>query len=140
MREFWSAQKAHMESRGVYMLAFKAGPGFTPIYVGKTNRDFYREVFNASNLNKYNSALNKYKKCTVVLFLMVYPPHRGAINKKFIDEAETFLIRLAQQANPNIKNTRKVDKGPKWAIQGINDSKRGRRSLAAQSLRRALNL
>lgn len=140
VKEFWAENKLYAKHRGVYLLAIKAGKGFTPIYVGKTNKSFVQEVFTKPNLHKYNSALAEYRRCSVVTFLMVYPTHRGVLNARYIDHAETFMIQLAQQANPLIKNVRKVNRLPEWAIEGINDSRRGQRSQPVKNLRRALNL
>jgi len=139
---FWDKVGDCRARKGVYVFAVRASKGYTPIYVGKTDRQtFEDEAFTRHNLaTHYNPALLDYRKGCAVLFLIAHPFARGAPNKLCIDEIETFMIDLGSIKNTNLSNVRKR-KQHRWRIVGAVRSERGEgRLFSAKELRRAVGL
>ncbi len=126
--DFWTSDtklKDICDERGVYVFAAKTGRGYTPLYVGKATRIFFKEVFNATNKHKYSDAMLDYKRCKPVMFFVVPPKKRGPVNGKIIDQVETFLIQSAYKKNSDIQNIKKT-RMPVWSIRGaVRNAKRG---------------
>jgi hypothetical protein len=128
--------------KGVYVFAIRAGKGYTPIYVGKTDaQTFESETFTKRNrADHYNPALLDYRKGQPVLFLIIHPEGKGAINKTCIDGIETFVIDIASIKNGDLSNVRKR-KQHRWRIKGVVRAHKGEgKSAPAQELRRAIGL
>ncbi|MBI5639576.1 MAG: hypothetical protein HZA17_04035 [Nitrospirae bacterium] len=64
---------------------------------------------------------------------------KGPVNKKAINEAESYLILAGLEANQHLLNDRKT-KVESWNIKGVLRNGRGKPSEAAESLKRCLNL
>jgi hypothetical protein len=138
----WDDVGANRHGKGVYVFAVRAGKGYTPIYVGKTDtQTFEGEAFTVTNrANHYNPALLDYDRGKAVLFLIVHPSGKGAVNKKFINEIETFMIDIASIKNPDLSNVKKRRQRG-WRIKGAVRSHKGEGKKAdARALRAAVGL
>lgn len=117
VKEFWIDNPEVKKKRGIYIFATRAGKGFTPYYVGKTDGNFGGEIFQPQKLNKYNHTLINTNGKPVFFFIV--QGHKNAnINKK----VETFLTALCYKKNPNIQNIQNV-KEDKWYISGVINHK-----------------
>jgi hypothetical protein len=139
VKDFWLAHPASIDSVGCYVFAFKASKGFKPVYAGKATKSFGTEVFSTDKLNKYNTGLAHQKKGTPVLFFISLNKTAGVINKKAIEEAESYLIQACLAANPKLINVQKT-KVAAWSINGIVRSHTGKPSAAAQKLRTCIKI
>lgn len=139
VEKFLEVHQSHMASRGVYVFAARASRGFVPWYVGRATTSFAQECFTADKINKFNEALRKFERGTPVLFLMLHPTQRGAINKKAIAAVERELIRIAWMANPGLLNKHHI-KVPQWAIRGVIRAKQGTPTIHARYLKKTLGL
>lgn len=108
LKVFWEETGELRDRKGIYVFCVRAGKGITPVYVGKTGkRSFEYEAFADHKLaNHYNPALLD-GQGTPVLFLIAHPKSKGAVNKRLIDQLETFFIDVAYQKNPDLSNIRK---------------------------------
>ncbi len=101
--------KSDLASRtGCYIFAVERGQRHEPWYVGKATRSFAQEVFNDSNCKKYCEALALAKTGEPVVFFVVLPKARGAVNRSAIDKLETMLVEECGGQNPKIRNQRKA--------------------------------
>ena len=115
---FWENLDGLQSRHGVYVFAIKPPrtKTYTPYYVGQATNTFKHEVFHASKLNKYQRALNDYKRGAPAIFLLVHP--RTKTNRKEITELEDFLIMMGFAANQDIQNDQGA-KLPGWSIKGV---------------------
>ena len=137
--DFWEDAEPSADRPGCYVFAMRAGKGFTPYYIGKATKSFAGECFTSHKVIKYNEALASYRKGRPVLFFVVHPIQKGALNKKVISKIEGFLIQLGVARNPdllNIQNTRQ----DKWAIAGVVRGRRGKPSTAAQAFKKMMGI
>jgi hypothetical protein len=143
LKEFWQEVVGQAaRKKGVYVFAIRAGTGFTPVYVGKTEaQTFEYEAFSKTNrADHYNPALLDYRSGNPVLFLVIHPDGKGAVNKNYVDQIETFVIDIASIKNPDLSNVRKRKKHG-WRIRGVVRAYKGEgRSAPARDLRRAIGL
>lgn len=137
--EFWKHHAAIAPLRGCYLFAFKAAKGYKPIYAGKATKSFAKEVFTPHKLNKFNTGLGNQLKGTPVLFFICLNHSKGAVNKKAIDEAESYLIQAGLAANQELLNDKKT-KVASWSINGVVRSRQGKPSAAAKELRRCIKV
>ena len=142
-RQFWEecADETLENGLGCYVFAHRAGPGFTPIYVGKTAKSFKQEAFNPPNLGLYTAELANYKRGTPVMFFVT--PDWGARAKtksteKLVGELEKFLIELAASANPDLANVHGARRG--WGIKGVHRGHGGQGGEPGTDFRRMLSL
>lgn len=139
---FWESVGAIRQRRGVYVFGMRAGKGITPIYIGKAaKQSFEWEVFtDHKRANHYNPALLDRQKGTPVMFLLAHPIAKGAINKKLIDQIETFFIDVASMKNPGLSNVRKKP-DHKWRVRGVVRAKPGEgRNKATRVFKTAVGL
>ena len=102
--------------------------------VGKTKNSFKTEIFNPSNLRKYELVFRE-RNGKPVMFLIVPSDEVGLtvnkankVSKKradIIGEIEEFFIQLSACVNPKLLNKQKA-KGPKWSIKGVLNTNQGR--------------
>lgn len=123
---------------GCYVFAIQ-NRGLTPIYVGQATKTFRQETFNAANKHKYHDGFSEYAKGSPVMFFVVHPHQKGKANEKQIEEIEDFLIQAGFAKNPDIQNVRGVQR-PKWSIQGVVRSGKGKRSHDEAEFRRLFDL
>ena len=145
--EFWEKSGAEeLKGKiGCYLYAFRAGTGYTPVYVGKTIVGFGRECFTDGKLKHYNHGLARVKAGTPVLFFVTPSWNARPTNNrksgvgKWIGEMEKHLIELAASANPSgLLNTQHAKQ--RWRIQGIHRGVGGRGNISSADFRRMLNL
>ena len=134
--EFWEHHSDYGNLNGCYIYVIAYGKKCVPWYVGKTTRGFENEVFSGRNLNKYNVAIAKHKRCTPRLFLIACA---GRTNKRAIHETETFLIRECKKVNPHLLNRTNV-KPRRWEIDGVTKRGQRRPTSSSTSLKRMLGL
>lgn len=136
---FWESNHDFAENKGCYVFGIKAGPGYTPAYVGKATRTFKQEVFAAHKLAKYQQFLADYRKGTPILFLVVAPTKRGAPNHTHIGELEDFLIQIARAANPDLLNIQGTQM-EEWGIAGVLRGGQGKPAKDAGEFKKMLNV
>jgi hypothetical protein len=140
--DFWCRDESFERlgnERGCYVFAVKTGRGLEPIYVGKATKTFKQETFNPSNRQKYHNGFSEYAKGTPLLFLVIHPAQRGKPNVRRIGKIEDFLIQAGSAKNPSLQNVRGTHR-PKWSIQGVVRSGKGKRTSAEVDFRRLFNL
>ena len=109
-----------------------------PIYVGKATKSFKQEVFTDHKLKKYSVGFGNQAKGTPIIFLICLTKAKGAVNKKAIDEAESYLIQAGLAANKKLVNDKKTTV-ESWSIGGIVRYK-GKASAQALALRKCKKL
>ena len=133
--QFFSQRAVGFSSKhGVYVFAVKHGKAYLPYYVGKTKNSFKAEIFNSSNLRKYEFVFRE-RNGKPVMFLLVPSDEvsltenkANKVSKKragIIEEIEEFFIQLSACVNPKLLNKQK-SKGPKWSIKGVLNTSQGR--------------
>lgn len=136
---FWEKCKKVRNGKGCYLLAIRAGKGFTPLYVGKTTRTFEKECFTSHKLVHYHHAMSDYAKGTPVMFFIVLPRTQGKPNSKEITEVEDFLIQVGRTANSALRNI-KGNTVPNWSIRGVIRGGQGKVAKGATQLRKLLKM
>lgn len=117
---------------GCYVFALLKVKGeVIPQYIGLTKRRFDNEVFNRSNLVKYQQAMGNLARGRPTLFLIVPPHRKGKISRKYIGELEHFLIQAGSARNPDVRNVKGKPR-PKWLIRGVTDRRPGKASVPAR--------
>ncbi len=140
--DFWSeGSQAHYlaDDRGCYVFAVQTGRGLDPIYVGRATKTFKQETFNPTNKHKYHDGFLEYARGAPVMFFVVHPSQKGRINAKEIGQIEDFLIQTGVAKNPGLQNVRGAQR-PKWSIQGVVRSGKGRRTKDEIAFRRLFDL
>lgn len=139
LRRFWGSEAEGWDKeKGCYVFALRRGPGYLPVYVGKTNRSFAKECFTDRNYRLLHEAVGG-QVGTLVLFLLRYEPSRGKHNAASIRDLEKYLVEAALERNPNLWNRQWARTTQTFAVRGIHKD-RGRPSIAAVELKRALGL
>lgn len=140
--DFWSeGSPAHhlADERGCYVFAVQTGRGLDPVYVGKATKTFKQETFNPANKHKYQDGFSEYGKGLPVMFFVVHPDQKGRPNEKEMGQVEDFLIQTGAAKNPALQNVRGAQR-PKWSIQGVVRSGKGKRTKAEIAFRRLFDL
>lgn len=133
--QFWAECATLAKGVGCYVFAMRAGPGITPLYVGKATKSFAQEAFATDKLNKYYAGLTQYKRGTPVLFFVGHPPSKkGKPNLTHITALEKLLIQQGALANPSLINVQH-NRIPKWGISGVLRSQTKKPSSNAKSFR-----
>ena len=136
--DFWSEKApAHnlAGASGCYVFAVATGRGLEPIYVGKATKTFKQEAFNHSNKHKYHDGFSEYARGLPVMFFVAHPSQKGKTNRKRIEQIEEFLIQTGAAKNHELQNIRGA-KLPKWSIQGVVRSGKGKRTKAEIAFRK----
>lgn len=136
---FWAKCTKVQKRKGCYVLAIRAGKGFTPLYVGKTSRTFEKECFTDHKLVHYHHALADYAKGTPVMFFILIPIAKGKPNQKEITEVEDFLIQVGRTANPELRNI-KGNVAPNWGIKGVIRGGKGKAAAGAKQFKKLLKM
>ncbi len=117
---------------GCYLFAIRASRGYTPWYVGKTEKNtFAKEVFTVHKLSIYKDYIHR-KGTPVFFFIPKLTPagyfegrSRGG---KEIDFLETLLIGRVMKKNPDVANIRKTKVFKEMMVPGIINSSKGKKS------------
>jgi hypothetical protein len=141
VKKFWDTDSAKTiaAKQGCYIFALRAAKGYTPWYVGRTNKSFGQEALGLLQLNKYNAVLFDGRKGLPVMFFVAPAGNKNNVPNATCDAIETFLIQAAYAENPKIKNRQKT-KIPDWTIAGIVRPKRGPVSKLAGDFKRMMGL
>ena len=138
---FWKGVPA-AEKDGCYVFGVpkKYGQdGFMPLYVGRTNRAFSAECFNAGNLTKLNEYLRHHPATSLKLILLPHPPNKGGSNSAVIADLERELIKMAKDVNPKLLNKQHVHPD-EWGIHGVIRGGSGKPGLGSILLAQMLNV
>jgi hypothetical protein len=128
--EFWSGEEAKkiQNKKGCYIFCLKNGPGYTPWYVGKTDRTFKLECFTDNKLKKYNGLLHSGNNQGIpCMFFVTDLQTNRSINSGIIKDMETYLIQKGVKKNLNLLNIAQT-KGTQWGIKGVIDGGKGNAS------------
>ena len=127
------------DKQGCYVFALRAGPGYCPWYVGKATVSMRQECMSAHPLHQYNAVLFDGQKGTPVMFVVALDGNKSKVPAKTCGEIETFLIRSAYCENHLLRNTQNKKK-PKWSIDGVVRSNRGKPTGIAQVIKKMMGL
>ena len=120
---------------GCYVYGIRAAKGIKPVYVGKTeDQPLKKEALSPDKIGKINKAILKTRKGTPVVAFVVPAKKPGQPPKSLISEIEGVLIQYAYAKNPSIENDNGIFE-PQWFIEGVINSKPGRRSKKAREFR-----
>lgn len=109
----------------------------TPVYVGKTNVSFKKEIFTSHKRVLLNKCLNTATKRKLQVFFIT-TEESGRLDE-IIGEIESYLIIQAKRANEKLLNEKNTT--PKWSIPGIyGANKIGKPSMATRMLKKSLKL
>jgi hypothetical protein len=144
-KPFWGKiEKSHpslSNAVGCYIFAVKAGKGFTPWYVGKTEKlSFGRETWQDGKLLIYGEVIRKYNRGKPVLFLLAKVTSKGKFTKPTkrrnlgsVSALEEMLIGTCLQRNRELLN-KKLVKYRAMHVPGYLNDQRGKRTKEAESL------
>jgi len=126
---------------GCYIFAIKAGKGFTPWYVGKTEKmSFSRETWQDGKLLNFGEVIRKYDKGKPVLFLLAKVTDKGKFTKPTkrrnlgsVSALEEMLIGVCLQRNKELLNKKSV-KYRAMHVPGYLNDQRGKPTKAASNL------
>lgn len=81
---FWKNEKISefAQCKGCYVFANASGPGFTPIYVGKTNKSFKTECFQSHKKTKLDGFLKDKGKSSLQIFFIVLENFKNYVDEK----------------------------------------------------------
>ena len=131
--------KADLSGRGCYVYTRKAAKGEVPFYIGMAKtQPFLKEVFTPHKLGKVKDEIAASLKGVIRLYLIELS---GTSSKALdsIPEVERYLIGVALEANPKLRNL-KTEQSKAWSIAGLIRSGQGKPSGKAVSLRGALKV
>ena len=124
LTEFWDANEAQKERRGIYVFALKRkGPGAAlPFYVGKAGKtQFQTETFNQRNRKAFTAALFQ-GGGRPEIHLVTLQKSKGPLPLQAINDLETLLIWIARHRNPALLNRQKIDTSPHHLMQLFDSS------------------
>jgi hypothetical protein len=148
-RAFWEKIEGSHPSLpaavGCYIFAIKAGKGFTPWYVGKTEKlSFARETWQDGKLLNFGEVIRNYDKGKPVLFLLAKVTGKGKFTKPTrrrnlgsVSALEEMLIAVCLQRNKELLN-KKLVKYRAMHVPGYLNDQRGKRTKAASDLAQLL--
>jgi hypothetical protein len=150
-KSFWQRvcqQETHLpDACGCYIFVLQNGHNIIPWYVGKTEKNTFRnECFQATKINYYNDALiSRHGK--PLLFLVARVTASG---KKFskpttsgyrdIEYLESMLIGIALERNSNLLNVKKTKLLREMVVPGVINSPQAAPVQAVRDLKNALGL
>src|SRR5579875_211373 len=119
-KEFWDQVNEECDSLpeavGCYILGMRAGKGFKPWYVGKTEKQCFKDrTWNDKTFRRFESVLRE-RKGTPVVFLIAKKTPEGKFRKALgknrrsgsIAALEEMLIGTCLQRNPKLLNQKLV--------------------------------
>lgn len=139
LSELWEKVGDVRHEKGIYVFGIRAGKGFTPYYVGKTNNRFENECSNSHKLNVYKTALMFGNGRPVIFFLVQKNETKRINNDKKLRRVERFFIQIAYNKNKDLLNKHGI-KGDNWSIKGVINSSQGKPSKASQKFKTLMGL
>lgn len=136
---FWKNENVSefAQCKGCYVFANASGPGFTPIYVGKTNKSFKSECLQSHKKAKLDGFLNDKGKSSLQIFFIVLENLKNYVDE--IYACESLLIQKCKKVNPKILNERKLQEP--FVIEGVHGSKsQGKPTTAVSKFKKCLNI
>lgn len=130
-------------ARGVYLIALRNSQGYSPIYVGKTDRQgFSNRVLSDDFITKYRNKIERpQRKGTPVLFLIARMQENGrrfstATNPPDIKWLEKRIIELAQSSTAQVLiNQQNTKYWKNLELPGIFNTKKGGTNQATRELK-----
>lgn len=150
-KNFWAAVRERAqglpEARGCYVFVIKARNGSLPWYVGlTTKRTFKGEVLGAHQVNHYNHALSQKIGVKPQLFLLAKstptgrPPKPSKNVQRDIESLETFLVGIALNRNPKLRNSTGTKFLKRVVVPGVINSPRRPPTKPERAMKAALGL
>ena len=145
-KAFWEAiGKEHSslpEAIGCYIFAIKAGNGYTPWYVGKTDKQsFRRETWADGKLLIFGEVIRNYDKGKPVLFLLAKLTNTGKFVKpttrkriESVAALEEMLIGTCLQRNRELYNKKTTKYLKELHVPGYINDQKGARPKNAKAL------
>lgn len=118
---FWSGAAPVANESGLYLFALRRGRGYTPFYVGKADKQtFKQETFTPRNVNGYLQTIVQ-EPGTPVFFFLCRSSKPGPLSSDALKELEKDLIGMAYAKNPNglINRHHAKTKEAPYAIKGV---------------------
>lgn len=125
--------------QGCYVFSLRWSKGFTPWYIGKTNKSMLSECFTAHKLGKFNAVLFK-KKGTPVMFFVVPKDGKKVVPTKELKDIEKYLIQAGVMKNESLQNVQNAKNLPSWSIKGVVRSRRGKPNGTETGFRKMMGL
>lgn len=129
---------------GCYIFAIQASRGTLPWYIGKAERQsFKNECFSLHKINHFNNAIVG-RKGIPVLFFLPQLTNNDKFRKpttsvrKAISELESLLLGMAISRNPGILNAKGTRMLKELTVEGFINSSRRAKGGAAGALRKVL--
>ena len=141
VRDFWAeiTPASLADACGCYVFTLGTGRPVVPFYVGKSTREFKKEIFTPHKRLRYHEALATSRRRKPFMYLLRYPGRPSNKAKSAIAKLEKFLISTAAAANPDLVNV-KGTRTPKWSIKGVLRARAGKPSAAAASFKGIMGL
>ena len=148
-KAFWEMiEESHPslpDAVGCYIFAIKAAKGFTPWYVGKTEKlSFGSETWQDGKLLLYGEVIRKYAKGTPVLFLLAKITTKGKFTKATkrrnlgsVSALEVMLIGTCLERNRELLN-KKMVRYRAMHVPGYLNDQPGKRTKNARALAKLL--
>ena len=139
-KAFWELDgpKAVATKQGVYVFALKAAHGYRSVYIGKAGRNFKQEIFQPHKLKTYAHEFSEGAPGTPCFFFVCPKGNNNKVPADTCKEIETFLIQLAVQKNPRLRNDRHTTLAA-WSSAGLIRSN-GRPSATACSFSKLIGM
>lgn len=142
--EAWD--KGLSEACGCYVFAIRAGPGFTPHYVGQScARSIPDEALNPSNQMKYNITLAEGSGTPILFAVPLKTPggKYGRQNESIsklpeVVFLERWLIAKALSKNPDLINNKETELLRQLRVRGIFNAQVGEATKASTLLKQTL--
>ena len=129
---------------GCYLFAVRAARGIRPWYAGQSKGAFEKEVFAHHKREVYREVMGDSAKGTPVLFLIARLTDKGKLSKSVpkdeADFVERQLIRVAWNANAQLKNIANTRFLETLQVPGVLNSPPGAPTEAVKNFRTALGI
>jgi hypothetical protein len=141
--------KSHVglsDACGCYVFALRAGRGYTPYYVGQSQKtSIIADALNSSNRGKYNVILAESKGTPVIFLIPLLTPTRRFRKRiengqlRAVHFLEGWLIGKAVEKNPNLINNKRTNFLRNIHVAGYFNATRGESDTASRTLRKTLH-
>jgi len=141
-KEFWADPTVdHLRlKQGCYVFAMRAAKGFRVWYVGQASEGFEQETFTDHKRNHFNDVLFESPRGTPVLFFVAPEGNRRKVPTAELNHMEKELTQYALKKNPDVRNVQNTKNTPKWTIQGVIRSDKGKPTAAASKFKKLMGM